>query len=228
MTQNWAHHEMKRHYHRAARDLTDKDNGWHLGAVHMSAEQVLNFRIEDMAVRMRSLAPELWELVTFLLLGRKLWTTAGEEDTEDQTLSLDELELWRELETLGDGGVQEMGPSVPAKHDRVKLRRALCHLKTVVILSILMRSLNQQCNAFAAVNGIFFHSCNTPDKVVKSLAHMGISTSLSTINNAVHSLTCESADHVRTLGQSLRAMFAYDNCELTLNTMTPTIEQSGD
>ncbi|KAH9938066.1 uncharacterized protein B0H18DRAFT_1112261 [Fomitopsis serialis] len=74
-----------------------------------------------------------------------------------------------------------------------------------------MHSLNQQCNAFAAVNAIFFHSCNTPDKVIKALAHMGISISPSSINNAVHSLSRESARNVRQLGQSLRAMLAYDN-----------------
>ena len=100
--------------------------------------------------------------------------------------------------------------------------------KTVVILSMLMHSVNQQCNALAAVNGIFFHSCNTPDKVIKAAAHMGISISPSSINNAVHSLSQESAARLHTLGQSQTAMVAYDNCELTLNRMTPTIEQSGD
>ncbi|KAH9929412.1 uncharacterized protein B0H18DRAFT_1209856, partial [Fomitopsis serialis] len=228
VTRRWAHQEMKAHYHRVARELTDKDNGWHLGAVHMKAEQVLDFRIEDMAARMRSLAPELWELIVFLLSGRELWTGLGEGDPENQTLSPDELELWRELE-LGGGDVREgADPSAPAKDARLKLQRALCHLKTVVILSVIMHSLNQQCNAFAAVNAIFFHSCNTPDKVIKALAHMGISISPSSINNAVHSLSRESARNVRQLGQSLRAMLAYDNCELTLRTMTPTIEKSGD
>lgn len=100
--------------------------------------------------------------------------------------------------------------------------------KTVVILSMLMHSVNQQCNALAAVNGIFFHACNTPDKVIKAAAHMGISISPSSINNAVHSLSQESTNRLRTLGQSLTAMIAYDNCELTLNRMTPTIEKSGD
>ncbi|KAH9938067.1 uncharacterized protein B0H18DRAFT_1132630, partial [Fomitopsis serialis] len=57
VTRRWAHQEMKAHYHRVARELTDKDNGWHLGAVHMKAEQVLDFRIEDMAARMRSWLP---------------------------------------------------------------------------------------------------------------------------------------------------------------------------
>lgn len=97
-----------------------------------------------------------------------------------------------------------------------------------MILSAIMHSLNQQCNALAAVNGIFLHACNTPDKIVKALAHMGISISPSSINNAIRSLSIESANTVRELGQSREAMYAYDNLEVTLNTTTPTFEQSTD
>ncbi|KAI0727554.1 hypothetical protein C8Q72DRAFT_839817 [Fomitopsis betulina] len=54
----------QKHYHRLARDLADKDNGWHLGVVHMKVDQVLDFHIEDMAAHICQLAPELWELVS--------------------------------------------------------------------------------------------------------------------------------------------------------------------
>ncbi|OBZ72547.1 hypothetical protein A0H81_07974 [Grifola frondosa] len=47
-------------------------------------------------------------------------------------------------------------------------------IKTTVVISILMQSTNQQCNMLSSVIGIFLHSCNTPEKVVKTLAHMGI------------------------------------------------------
>ncbi|EPS92793.1 hypothetical protein FOMPIDRAFT_1080922, partial [Fomitopsis schrenkii] len=80
---------------------------------------------------------------------------------------------------------------------------------------------NVKIHSLGSVNGIFFHSCNTPDKVIKAVAHMGISISPSTINNAVHSLSQESAIRLHALGQSRTAMIAYDNCELTLNRMTP-------
>ncbi|KAH9917708.1 uncharacterized protein B0H18DRAFT_938256 [Fomitopsis serialis] len=193
---------MKRQYHRSVCELADKDNGWHLGVVHMKAQQVLDFRIEDMAARMRELAPELWELVSFVLSGNELW---AQPQVENVALSPEEVELWEEL---GDPE-----SSSGAGEQRAKLRQALCRV---------------QCNALAAVNGIFFHSCNAPDKVIKALAHMGITISPSSINNAVRSLSIENAHDIRTLGQSLEAMFAYDNLELTLNTMTPTIEQSGD
>lgn len=91
-----------------------------------------------------------------------------------------------------------------------------------------MHSVNQQCNVLAAVNGIFFHSCNTPNKAIKALAHMGISISPSSINNTINSLSNESQYNIRELGQSLEAMYAYDNLEISFNTMTPMIEQSGD
>ncbi|KAI0708889.1 hypothetical protein C8Q72DRAFT_757495, partial [Fomitopsis betulina] len=64
---NWSHDTMKRHYHHLLRKLADKDNGWHLGVVHMKAEQVLDFCIEDMAAHICQVAPELWELVSFVL-----------------------------------------------------------------------------------------------------------------------------------------------------------------
>ncbi|KAI0725761.1 hypothetical protein C8Q72DRAFT_931443 [Fomitopsis betulina] len=218
---------MKRHYHRLARDLADKDNGWHLGVVHMKVDQVLDFCIEDMAARICQLALELWELVSFVLSGDEIW---ARPQTEDVALSAEEVKLWEELGDV-DPMVSEssgVGSGHTGGAQRARLRQALCRVKTVIILSIFMHSVNQQCNVLAAVNGIFFHSCNTPDKVIKALAHMGISISPSSINNAINSLSNESQYNIRELGQSLEAMYAYDNLEISFNTMTPMIEQSGD
>ena len=50
--QQWAHHAMKIRCHRAARKLTRAENGWHFSALRMTANQVREFRIEDMAVQM--------------------------------------------------------------------------------------------------------------------------------------------------------------------------------
>ncbi|EPT02383.1 hypothetical protein FOMPIDRAFT_53849 [Fomitopsis schrenkii] len=196
---------MKTHYHRAARALTDKEHGWHLGAVHMKASQVLDFRIKDMALRMRESAPELWDLIVFLLSGDEQWSDPFQGEL---LLSDEELALWGEL-----------GDELPASSDSTERASQSKQLR---------QSLCRQCNALAAVNGIFLHACNTPDKIVKALAHMGISISPSSINNAIRSLSIESANTVRELGQSREAMYAYDNLEVTLNTTTPTFEQSTD
>lgn len=91
-----------------------------------------------------------------------------------------------------------------------------------------MHALNRRCNALAAINSVFFHSCNTPDKVIKALAHTGLSVPPTTINRAVRSLSLENARGFRELGQSLTAAYAYDNFDIMLNTTTPTIEKGTD
>ncbi|KAJ7896350.1 hypothetical protein B0H14DRAFT_2306070, partial [Mycena olivaceomarginata] len=63
----WAHGVIKLKYAQLIRDLADKDNGWHFSAANTSAKQLQNFRIEDMAVRMQALAPELWDMLGLLL-----------------------------------------------------------------------------------------------------------------------------------------------------------------
>lgn len=45
----WAHEHMKQQYHQSARRLAHKQNGWHFSALHATAEQFEEFRIEDMA-----------------------------------------------------------------------------------------------------------------------------------------------------------------------------------
>jgi hypothetical protein len=63
----WAHGKIKIEYAQLIRDLADKDNGWHFSAANTSAKQLQDFRIEDMAARMKALAPELWDLLGLLL-----------------------------------------------------------------------------------------------------------------------------------------------------------------
>ncbi|KZT00083.1 uncharacterized protein LAESUDRAFT_739738 [Laetiporus sulphureus 93-53] len=153
---------MKQHYLELAQQLVATENGWHFSALHTTAQQIQDFQIEDMAAKIRTLAPDLWDLIM------------------------------------------------------------------VVIISIIMHSLSQKCNALAAVNGIFLHSCNTPDKVIKALAHMGISISPYTIETAIQSLSRQSAKAIRELGQSLVAAYGYDNFNINLPTMTPKVDKSSE
>lgn len=99
--------------------------------------------------------------------------------------------------------------------------------RTVVVLSIVVQTLNQQCNALGVINGIFFHACVTPDKVIKALAHMGVSISLDTINNTVKLLSRERTEAIAALGQTLTSASVYDNFEIKLHPVTPTIENPG-
>ncbi|EED80618.1 predicted protein [Postia placenta Mad-698-R] len=222
---------MKARYCQATRDLVDTDNGWHFSALHASATQVLDFRIEDMASKMQSVAPELCDLIGALLVGgesRGLKWSTSDEDEEGALLDTDEIEYWSQLGDDPPVWSSEVSGGEANKRAQIvaQRRNALTRVKAVVILSIVMQSLSQRCNALAAVNGILFHSCNTPDRVIKCLAHMGLSISPSAINYMVHSLSVGSALSIRSLGQSLLAGLAYDNFNILLNTMTPTIEKS--
>ena len=75
--------------------------------------------------------------------------------------------------------------------------------------------------------GLFLHSCRTPDKVINVLAHLGICISVHSIHLAITSLSAESANHIRSLGQSLLVAWAYDNFDVDLKSSTPTIQNSG-
>ncbi|KAJ7908542.1 hypothetical protein B0H13DRAFT_2233244 [Mycena leptocephala] len=63
----FANRDKRSHYAQLIRDLADKENGWHFSAANTSAKQLQDFRIEDMAMRMKALAPELWDLLGLLL-----------------------------------------------------------------------------------------------------------------------------------------------------------------
>ena len=92
------------------------------------------------------------------------------------------------------------------------------------MISILMQGTNQKCNALESVFGIFLHSCNTPQKVIDALAHMGITISRHTVHDAIHSLSLETYETLRKMGQTLLVAYAYDNFDIDFKTHVPTVE----
>ena len=66
-TWDWANHIVKQRYATAIRDLADKDNGWHFGALHASESRLQEFQVENMASQMKQLAPELWDMLGLML-----------------------------------------------------------------------------------------------------------------------------------------------------------------
>ena len=51
--------------------------------------------------------------------------------------------------------------------------------------SIFLQSTNERCNYLRSVLGIFFHTTSVPEKVIKTLAHAGLSISLTSVHHAV-------------------------------------------
>ncbi|KAI6142890.1 hypothetical protein EDD17DRAFT_1781884 [Pisolithus thermaeus] len=91
-----------------------------------------------------------------------------------------------------------------------------------------MHSLNQKSNTLQSLLGLFLQSAHMPYKVINTLAHLRISVSTDTINQAVQSLLQESQNSLQQLGQSLVASYMYDNFDVDLKHDTPTVKKSND
>lgn len=61
------HKLMKPLYAQAITELTKKEHGWHFNALRATPEQLRDYKVEDMAKKMQTVAPELWELIGMLL-----------------------------------------------------------------------------------------------------------------------------------------------------------------
>ncbi|KAJ6561335.1 hypothetical protein B0H10DRAFT_2239968 [Mycena sp. CBHHK59/15] len=177
----WANGIIKLKYAELIRNLADN---WHFSAANTSAEQLQNFRIEDMAARMKTLAPELWDMLG-LLLSANRQTSQTDVDVDDPM----------------DPDSQEDTPTRQAKKFAER-REALIVIKKVVMISVMMQSTNKKCNALESVFGIFLHASNTPSKVIETLAHMGISISTDAIDNAIRALSHETYYTLRAMGQT--------------------------
>jgi hypothetical protein len=92
---------------------------------------------------------------------------------------------------------------------------------------MMMHSTNQKCNLMQSAMGIFFHSCNTPQKVIQTFACIGCSISHNSINAAIKSLSAETWTTLRVMGQSLNVSYTYDNFNIDFQTDLPTVEKSG-
>ncbi|KAJ2979822.1 hypothetical protein NUW54_g11088 [Trametes sanguinea] len=238
-TREWAHNAMCAHYASAVSDLAEVDETWQFTASKARPGQIREFRIEDMASEMERRAPILWSLLGCLLSGTPVGSgcmdiddgggpssnsdSDGQSDSEtDSGVDSDE-EYWNEFDEECSGRT-----SKSRQKSRGVPQGVINRIKTVVILSILMQNCNQKTNALQSIVGIFLHACNTPEKVIKVLARMGISISLASIHRAIHSLSRESDDEIETLGQSLLGAFGYDNFELQLPTGIPTVDKPAE
>lgn len=97
--------------------------------------------------------------------------------------------------------------------------------KQAVCIAILAQSTHQRCNALQSVIGMFLHSCRAPEATVELLSRVGLSISRSAIDDAVSSLSRESAREMKTLGRTRLVSVAYDNFDVELKTSVPTVDK---
>ncbi|KAF8993895.1 hypothetical protein BDQ17DRAFT_1392515 [Cyathus striatus] len=102
---------------------------------------------------------------------------------------------------------------------------ALLSIKAIVMISIFLQSTNERCNYLQSILGIFFHSNAVPERVVETLAHTGLSISLTSIHNAINSLSEKAGKRLEDAVGKLTTAFAYDNFDCHFKTSEPTVEQ---
>lgn len=89
-----------------------------------------------------------------------------------------------------------------------------------------MQSTNQRCNSLQALVGVFLQSCNTSEQTRNFLAHIGVSVSVMTINQAMKNLSQEARREIQRLGATLLTSYAYDNLDIDLVHSTSTLENT--
>lgn len=95
----------------------------------------------------------------------------------------------------------------------------------MVCISIFLQSSNEWCNHLQGTLSFFFHSTSVPEKVIKTLAHAGLSISIKSIDNAVKSVSKEISNQIKKSAQTLCSSFAYDNFNMDVKMWQPTLEK---
>ena len=96
------------------------------------------------------------------------------------------------------------------------------------MISIMLQGTNQKCDQLKVVFGIFLHSCSTPEKAIDTLTHMGVSISIDSIHDMIHSLSLETYETLHKMGQTLLVAYAYDNFDIDFKTHLPTVAKIHD
>ncbi|KAG2134981.1 hypothetical protein BD769DRAFT_1353025, partial [Suillus cothurnatus] len=104
---------------------------------------------------------------------------------------------------------------------------ALLTIRAVVMISICLQTSNEQCNLLQGWLGFFMKSTCVPEKVVEVFAHAGLSISLTSIHNAVSSISKEISSKIKHEVRTLQAGFAYDNFDIQFKAAQPTLEHRG-
>ncbi|KAI0683020.1 hypothetical protein BC835DRAFT_1409479 [Cytidiella melzeri] len=192
----WAHDCMTAVYSSALHDLLCNNRDLHFNITYAEPQQIREFCMEDMATTIWKQQPMLWSLIYHLVAGDM--STGDEEPGSGRDDSDDE----------ANGGDNERvaGNDYPWRSMQGNKLRAM--------REILLQSRYMKCNTLQSVMGIFLHLCNTPEKVIKVLARMGISSECST--------------DIQKLGRTLSASYAYDNFNVKFSTGIPTVDSSED
>ncbi|KAI0685471.1 hypothetical protein BC835DRAFT_1290048, partial [Cytidiella melzeri] len=224
-TLSWAHDCMTAKYSAAIENLSH-DRNLQFNISHARPQQIQDFRMEDMAIGIWEQQPMLWSLIYRLVTGE---ISRGNEEPLCATYLQEEAEENDEPE---DHEQNQMGRGddndFPWRSGNGTCAKVFKEIKTVTVVSQLLHARYSKCNTLQSAMGIFLHSCNAPEKVIKVLARMGISVSLTSIHRAIHSLKSECFSNIQKLGRTLLVSYAYDNFDVKFSTGIPTAEGPKD
>ncbi|KAM6504000.1 hypothetical protein JOM56_000943 [Amanita muscaria] len=218
--------------------LTHQRNGLHFNASKTTSEYLEGSFMQTAARKIKEVAPNLWTLVNALLDANPARRRAM---PRSETQILEELAAQREGDLGEIGGEGEGSDEDELEEDagankkeaKAKKRRiraasrntALILIKAVVSISIFAQSTNERCNYLQSVLGIFYHSTAVPEKVIETLAHAGLSISLTSIHSAVKSLSQDAARKIKAALRTLTTALAYDNFDINFKSPEPTVER---
>ncbi|KAI9440796.1 hypothetical protein H4582DRAFT_1811673, partial [Lactarius indigo] len=95
--------------------------------------------------------------------------------------------------------------------------------KCIICISIVLQSTNKNCNHLQSILGIFVHLANVPQHVAEVLAHAGLTISIKSIQQAVRSMSIDSACKMKTGLCSLKMAITYDNFDINFETLEPML-----
>ncbi|KIJ09297.1 hypothetical protein PAXINDRAFT_24489, partial [Paxillus involutus ATCC 200175] len=219
-------------------ELTREDSGLQFGASTASASQLEDSFVRSLALKLKEIAPHLFPLLLQLLNANPATRRSYDKKTIDKMLQ--ELEnpesAGQQERDLGEIGGDTMAADDEAEHESEcphKRRRTTAGqrntvvtlIRLVVCVCIMVLNTNCRCNLLQSIVGIFCHSTGTPARVIDMLSHAGLSISVSSIDNAIESLSNESSLAIRKSIQTLQTALAYDNFDIDFKTAQPTVEQ---
>ncbi|KAI9434779.1 hypothetical protein H4582DRAFT_1818304, partial [Lactarius indigo] len=187
-----------------------------------SAREDLELDAVNVCARLLSHTPtsvsvSAWALQLFQI-SEQLLGDLGEDDAADENIDA--------VGDDSDSGIQQEDERRPRKRSRkdVSARNtAIRVIKSVVCISIILQSANENCNHLQGIIGMFVHSANVPQRVIEVLAHAGLSISIKSIQRAVKSMSNDSARKIRQSLRTLKVAMAYDNFDINFKTSEPTI-----
>ncbi|KAG2109985.1 uncharacterized protein F5147DRAFT_575367, partial [Suillus discolor] len=211
-------------------------NGLHFRATSATAEQLESAFMHQLTEKMQRMAPNLWHLF-FALLNSTLqqWRAMG----RNVKVGDEEMDIYVEEERdLGEFGGDDIGGMVYEDDvDEEADGKCQCHAaernaallitRTIVMISICLQTSNAQCNLLQGWLGFFMRSVCVPEKVVEVFAHAGSSISLTSIHNAVLSISKEISSKIKCEVRTLQAGFAYNNFDIQFKATQPMLEHQG-